>query len=88
MQIDTIYEYTNITLPNVYSAPEILAKNKVRAESDFYTLGTFMYEMMTQKVFSFNNESENLRIRTWRTRKCGKSSHNGTINLTEKVQSS
>lgn len=53
MPIDTIYEYMNITLPNVYSSPEVLARNKVRAESDFYTLGTFMYEMMTQKVIYF-----------------------------------
>lgn len=40
------------------------------------------------KSIFFNNQTENLRIRACRTRKCGKASYNGTINLTEKVQSS
>jgi hypothetical protein len=50
MAIDHVYTYTSLTNPSVYSSPEVLAKNKVLAESDYYTLGTMMYEMMTQKV--------------------------------------
>jgi hypothetical protein len=43
MQIDTVYTYNIITNPSVYAAPEVLAKNKILAESDYYTLGTIMY---------------------------------------------
>jgi hypothetical protein len=33
-----------------YSAPEILYRDRVTAECDFYSLGLIMYEMMTQNV--------------------------------------
>ena len=34
-----------------YSAPEILYREKILAEADFYSLGLIAYELMTQKVF-------------------------------------
>ena len=39
-----------MTDPSSYAAPEILAKDIALAESDYYTMGIIMYEMMTQKV--------------------------------------
>lgn len=33
-----------------YSAPEILYRGHVLAESDYYSIGVIIYEMMTQEV--------------------------------------
>jgi serine/threonine protein kinase len=37
-----------MTKLNPYSAPEILAMDEVVAESDFYSIGLILYEIMKQ----------------------------------------
>ena len=37
---------------NPYSAPEVLMMDRVLAESDFYSLGLILYEIMKNKVLN------------------------------------
>ena len=50
LPIDEFYP-SSIEYPiNRYSAPEILMMDEVLAESDFYSLGLILYEIMKNKV--------------------------------------
>jgi len=50
VKIDSYCNSCVISKVSPYSAPEILLRDKVYAECDFYSLGIIIYEMMTQDV--------------------------------------
>ena len=47
--IDSYYPSNMIADINPYSAPEVIATDYVRTESDYYSLGLILYEIMKQK---------------------------------------
>ena len=50
LPIDEFYPSDMIHPLNKYSAPEVLMMDRVVAESDFYSVGLILYEIMKNKV--------------------------------------
>ena len=61
--IDSYYPSNMIGDLNPYSAPEVIAMDYVRTESDYYSLGLIMYEIMKgKKAISLETMKDRMSI--------------------------